>query len=208
MERVFASLLPSETGNEQAFFTQERYGDPNADPITIEKLITLSGTPDNGSSATGMRHDRAGKCGTLARKWRADELRQLLPVLKGDLALIGPRPVTWTDIKKYYEAIDSLKATEHAKQQLRLDWEDARRTAKPGVAANWSCSQYDPDYTLDPLVVVEYDIAYARHASLGGDMLILNDLLAAAGKAALRGVSANLRKYSQQDFTDTATTDV
>lgn len=61
-----------------------------------------------------MRHDpRITKVGRIIRKFRLDELPQLINVLKGELALVGPRPHEAEEIKYYppeYQHLPDAKA--------------------------------------------------------------------------------------------------
>jgi lipopolysaccharide/colanic/teichoic acid biosynthesis glycosyltransferase len=94
---------------------------------------------------------RVTRCGRLLRKLSLDELPQLFNVIRGDMALIGPRP------------------TSFAPETYRL-WHTARLDATPGVTGLWQvCGRSDLDFD-DRL---RLDIAYIRNQSLWLDVQIL-----------------------------------
>jgi lipopolysaccharide/colanic/teichoic acid biosynthesis glycosyltransferase len=95
---------------------------------------------------------RVTRLGRFLRSTSIDELPQLLNVLKGDLALIGPRPPSPAEVARY---------DEH--QILRL-------TATPGLTGLWQVSGRK-NLTFDEMV--ELDIKYAERQSLVLDVLIL-----------------------------------
>jgi lipopolysaccharide/colanic/teichoic acid biosynthesis glycosyltransferase len=67
-------------------FRQERVG-LHREPFTVIKLRT-------------MRDGRTTRVGGWLRSWGLDELPQLLNVLRGDMSLVGPRPLTPSDVRR------------------------------------------------------------------------------------------------------------
>lgn len=77
-----------------AIFTQERVGQ-NKKPFRIYKFRTMSvaAPSDAPSSELSNPEDHITGVGKIIRRTSIDELPQLYNVLKGDMSLIGPRPV-------------------------------------------------------------------------------------------------------------------
>ena len=99
--------------------------------------------------------DRITKVGYYIRKTRIDELPQLVNILKGDMAFIGPRPERPEFIKEFLQDIP--------------DFND-RLVIKPGITG-WA--QVNGGYELTPKEKLEYDKYYIEHESLYLDVLIL-----------------------------------
>ena len=82
---IIASIETKSNG----FFLQKRVGE-NGKIFTIIKIKTMY--PNNGSTITTINDNRIIKSGKIFRKYKIDELPQLINVLKGDMSFVGPRP--------------------------------------------------------------------------------------------------------------------
>ena len=95
---------------------------------------------------------RITKIGKFLRRTSFDEFPQLINILKGEMSLVGPRPVTEGEIKKYGE---------NAKRVL---------TVRPGLTGLWQVSgRSDTEYAER----VSYDLYYIQSWSLWLDFWIL-----------------------------------
>lgn len=96
---------------------------------------------------------RVTAVGRLLRATSLDELPQLINVLKGEMSLVGPRPVTPSELAQYYGA-----AAEHY------------TSVRPGITGLWQISgRNDTSYAER----VALDVAYATQPSLAEDLRIL-----------------------------------
>jgi lipopolysaccharide/colanic/teichoic acid biosynthesis glycosyltransferase len=82
------------------FFTQERMG-RNGNTFRLYKFRTMiADAPCSGPQVTSKGDPRVTGIGRALRRYKLDELPQLLNVIKGDMSLVGPRP----EVKKYADA--------------------------------------------------------------------------------------------------------
>ena len=82
-------------------FHQERIG-KNTKPFKILKFRTMFlGSDKKGLLTVGGRDSRITRVGIFLRKYKIDELPQLVNVLKGDMSIVGPRPEVEKYVKLY-----------------------------------------------------------------------------------------------------------
>jgi exopolysaccharide biosynthesis polyprenyl glycosylphosphotransferase len=109
------------------------------------------------NEATGalfkIRDDpRLTRVGSLLRRFSLDELPQLVNVLRGEMSLVGPRPLPQRD----YEMLE--------------DWHRKRYLVLPGITGLWQVSGRSE---LDFDDLVNLDFIYLEHWSLALDLTIL-----------------------------------
>jgi len=100
-----------------------------------------------------LRDDpRTTRVGRVLRRTSLDELPQLINVLKGEMSLVGPRPIVEEELRKYGP------------------WERRLLCVKPGLTGLWQVLRhYEPDYAQR----VSLDMYYIDHWSVGLDFKIL-----------------------------------
>jgi lipopolysaccharide/colanic/teichoic acid biosynthesis glycosyltransferase len=137
------------------FRTMRAEADPTPHREYIEELVT--GDParrSNGERALFklVVDDRVTRVGAFLRKTSADELPQLWNVVRGEMSLVGPRPVVPYELEHY------------PPRYLR------RFAVKPGLTGLWQVSgRNETSYTE----MVELDLAYVERRSLRLDLEIL-----------------------------------
>lgn len=133
-----------------AFFMQERPG-KDAKIFKVIKYKTMTDERDADGNLLPDK-DRLTKVGRFVRSTSIDELPQLINVLKGDMALIGPRPL----LPKYLPL--------YSKEQYR------RHEVRPGITG-WA--QVNGRNNITFTKTFEYDVWYVDHCSLWTDIKIV-----------------------------------
>jgi exopolysaccharide biosynthesis polyprenyl glycosylphosphotransferase len=105
---------------------------------------------------------RVTRFGQLLRRLSLDELPQLLNVLRGEMSLVGPRPLI-LDEHRYVD-----------------DWRSRRLDLKPGITGLWQVLGRD-GIGFDEMVKLDY--LYVTSWSLGGDIRLLFRTLPSIGRA-------------------------
>lgn len=133
-----------------AFFTQERPGKDGK----IFKVIKFKSMTDERDANGNLLPDaqRLTKVGRFVRSTSIDELPQLFNVLKGDMALIGPRPLLPEYLPYYTE-----------REQLR-------HTVRPGITG-WA--QVNGRNNCGWNKKLEYDAYYVEHLSFIMDCRVI-----------------------------------
>lgn len=84
------------------FFIQDRLG-TNANVFKLYKLRSMTVDPNRDERQVYLNSPGLTRFGKFIRRFKIDELPQLLNVLKGDMSLIGPRPCLPSLLKKFDE---------------------------------------------------------------------------------------------------------
>ena len=132
------------------FFTQERPG-RNSKIFKVIKFKTMTDERDKDGKLL-PDEKRLTKVGRVVRSLSIDELPQLINVLKGDMAFVGPRPL----LPKYLPL--------YSKEQLR------RHEVCPGITG-WA--QINGRNNISWTRKFEYDVWYVDHVSFWLDLKIL-----------------------------------
>ncbi|MBN4057987.1 sugar transferase [Olleya sp. AH-315-K02] len=136
--------------NGKPFFFQKRPG-KNTKIFTIIKFKTMK-DPKNNESELINQEQRITKIGAFVRKTSLDELLQLVNILKGDMSLIGPRPLLIEYLPLYN------------KEQAR------RHMVRPGITG-WA--QVNGRTALSWEERFTHDVWYVDHLSFYNDLRIL-----------------------------------
>ena len=133
-----------------AFFTQERPGKDGK----IFKVIKFKSMTDERDANGNLLPDaqRLTKVGSFVRKTSIDELPQLINVLKGDMALIGPRPLLVQYLPLY------------SKEQSR------RHEVRPGMTGWAQCNGRN---AISWTKKFELDVWYVDNCTLWTDIKVI-----------------------------------
>ena len=151
-------VLGNAIGNRgKLFYTQERVG---RDGIVFEILkfrTMISNAETNGAVFTTVNDSRITGFGKFLRKTRIDEFPQFINILKGDMAVIGPRPERPFFVKEIAEV---------------MPFYETRHIIKPGLTG-WAQVNYSYGDTIsDSLIKLQYDLYYIKHRSIFLDLSI------------------------------------
>lgn len=154
------SLLIMLEGGPRAplFYSQERVGLCNV-PFKIFKFRSMRVDAEaNGAVWAKKNDDRVTVVGAFIRKYRIDELPQLLNVLKGDMSFIGPRP-------ERTEFVNTLTQ--------QIPYYGDRHMVKPGLTG-WAqiCYSYGGSEE-DAMEKLQYDLYYIKNFSFLLDTMIV-----------------------------------
>src|SRR5712692_2768337 len=146
------------------FFLQERVGHRRKKFLLVKfrtmglgaetRLKDLEQYNEVNGAAFKMRDDpRVTRVGGLLRKFSLDELPQFINVLKGDMSLVGPRPLPVRDVERF-----------------DAKWQKRRFSVKPGITCLW---QANGRHEISFEHWMEMDLQYIDHWSLKLDFEIM-----------------------------------
>jgi len=145
---IFLLLITGKTAT--IFFTQKRPG-KNGKIFKLIKFKTMNDKKDeNGNLLPDS--ERLTKIGKFIRKTSLDEIPQLINVIKGDMSLIGPRPL----LPEYLDLYD--------------DFQKRRHEVKPGITG-WA--QVNGRNAISWEQKFKYDVWYVDNVSFLIDLKIL-----------------------------------
>jgi len=148
------------------FRSMVRDADPSLHEAYIKEFVEgrAEPSPECGGKFKLINDPRVTRVGRFLRKFSLDELPQLFNVLKGDMSLVGPRPVPTYEVAGY-------QARHHN-----------RFAALPGITGWW---QVKGRCRVSFEEMIRMDLDYIRNASLWLDLKIL--LLTIPAVASRRG---------------------
>ncbi len=140
------------------FYSQERIG-YKGKPFRLYKFRSMiSDAEKNGPALSSDNDPRITKWGKIMRKWRLDELPQLVNILLGEMSLVGPRPE-----RRYY--IDKVVA--------RFPYYKYLLKVKPGLTS-WGMVQFGYAENVEEMIErSKFDLLYIENISLALDFKIM-----------------------------------
>ncbi|WP_396157157.1 exopolysaccharide biosynthesis polyprenyl glycosylphosphotransferase [Flavobacterium sp.] len=153
---IFIGNLFGNRGN--LLYTQERVG-KNGVVFNIVKFRTMVKNAEKEGAVFATTNDsRITPFGKILRKSRMDELPQFINILKGDMAVIGPRPERPIFVNEIAEV---------------MPFYETRHVIKPGLTG-WAQVNFPYGETIDDsLIKLQYDLYYIKHRSIFLDVSIV-----------------------------------
>ncbi len=160
---IFVPIIIKLTSRGPALFKQKRTG-LRGKEFTMYKFRSMHSSAEQMRAELEMFNEQTGAAfkmtndprvtpfGRFLRRTSIDELPQLINVLKGEMSLVGPRPLVLTDVGKFKE------------------WQRRRQTVKPGLTCLWQTSGRSK---IDFETWMKLDLDYIDNWSLGRDFRIL-----------------------------------
>jgi lipopolysaccharide/colanic/teichoic acid biosynthesis glycosyltransferase len=97
-------IILSFTGEKEIFYKQKRVGYKNNEFEILKFATMLKDSPNLGTGDVTLRNDpRVTKVGRFLRMTKINELPQLFNILKGDMSIVGPRPLMKVGFDRYEE---------------------------------------------------------------------------------------------------------
>lgn len=147
---IFRQTRVGKDGRQFAFY---KFRSMVLDAEALKATLAAQNQHGSGGITFKMKHDpRITPVGRFIRKFSLDELPQLFNVIKGDMALVGPRPAVVAEVARY---------DEHARGRLAV---------RPGLTCYW---QIMGRAELDFDRQVALDLKYITNRSLIEDARIL-----------------------------------
>jgi sugar transferase (PEP-CTERM system associated) len=168
---VTALLILAESGG-PIFYRQQRVGQGGR-LLWVTKFRSMRSDAESDGKPrwAATNDDRVTRVGRVIRKYRIDELPQLLSVLKGGMSLVGPRPERPFFVDKLTQDVPFYAA---------------RHSVKPGLTG-WAQVRYHYGASADDAVnKLQFDLYYIKNHTLFLDLVVLFEtvMVVVTGKGA------------------------
>ena len=155
---LYAAIRVKLSSPGPVIYSQERTGYKGKKFMIHKFRSMLKDAEQDGPCLSSENDDRITRWGKIMRKWRIDELPQLLNVIRGEMSLVGPRP----ERQFYIERI--LQTTPYFRYLLKV---------KPGITS-WGMVQFGYAENVDEMVErMKYDLIYIENISVALDFKIM-----------------------------------
>ena len=156
---LLAAIAVKLSSKGPVLYRQVRSGlDGNEYTLWKFRTMTVNAEAATGAVWASANDSRVTKGGGFLRKWRIDEIPQLVNVLRGEMSLVGPRPERPEFVEQLAEKIPYYKE---------------RLLVPPGITG-WAQVKYPYVSGIEgSLHKVQYDLYYIKNMSLSLDILIL-----------------------------------
>ncbi|MEI6519628.1 MAG: sugar transferase [bacterium] len=166
---VIVALILVVSQGTPIIYRQIRAG-KGGNPFVMYKFRTMSDGDVRKSDHSPVQKiqgdPRVTPAGKFLRASHIDELPQLLNVLRGDMSIVGPRPLPVEDLQRPGWR-EMATAEENEK---RIDWQKTRETVKPGLTGLWQISDR-PEVEFENWI--KCDIEYVKTKSWLLDFMIV-----------------------------------
>jgi lipopolysaccharide/colanic/teichoic acid biosynthesis glycosyltransferase len=153
---IIAVLIKVVDKQDEIFFKQIRYG-IHKNKFEIYKFKTMV-EATNEAKVTTQNDSRVTKLGLWIRKYHLDELPQIFNILKGDISLVGPRPIN-------YKLEDELSK--------KIKYYDLKYLVKPGITGDSQILSMDTRNFNGQVMRTEYDWYLIKNHNIANIFYIL-----------------------------------
>lgn len=155
---LILSILIKFDSRGSVFYQQERVGENGRIFKLLKFRSMVENAEANGPVWAEQDDARITRVGRWIRKWRLDEIPQMINVIKGDLSFAGPRPERLFFVEKL---------------RKEIPFYNQRFSVKPGITG-WAQIKYHYGASKeDALEKLKYDLYYIKNLSPLFDLLII-----------------------------------
>lgn len=156
---LIAAMLIKLDSSGPVIFRQRRSGLDGQDYVLMKfRTMRHNAEADSGAVWAGKFDSRVTRVGKFLRKWRIDEIPQLVNVLRGEMSLVGPRP-------ERPEFVETLSST--------IPFYKERLLVAPGITG-WAQVNYPYAASVDASRrKLQFDLYYIKHMSFFLDCITL-----------------------------------
>jgi lipopolysaccharide/colanic/teichoic acid biosynthesis glycosyltransferase len=150
------------------FYLQRRVGKNNRDFSLLKFRTMVLGADTKGLLTIGDQDHRITKTGRWLRKYKLDELPQLLNIIKGDMSLVGPRP----EVRKYVDRYTSEQRIVLSVRPGLTDYASLEYIRENEILSSYS----DPEKAYLEIIMPEklrLNLNYIREQSMFTDLKII-----------------------------------